>query len=349
MTRPCDMLPPVRGSIARDVGLKDMVWFRDNVMDLNIARVWVHLDKRTATEPETLQAIDRFQTAITSIPDVTGVAWPTTPLAMRRYLAGHGDKLPTDPDKFAEVTADIEQLLLSEQELKTFIDVGLQDFQIDVTFTNGDAGGYARLVDRITGAWRQVGLPGATMRVVGESLLQVKIGADLVPTLAHSFAITAGVIFVVFVLVFRSGRDRLLAMLPSLVALLVAFLGLRLAGGSLDVATIIIATTVLGTTENDQLHFFHHMHERAGAGTEVQLAHAFRVAGRAIVFATLINAIGFLGLATSSFPPLRHFGLLTSAAFVLALIGDFLVLPAALWLLPSARSRRGHGEATHVP
>ena len=28
MTRPCDMLPPVRGSIARDVGLKDMVWFR---------------------------------------------------------------------------------------------------------------------------------------------------------------------------------------------------------------------------------------------------------------------------------------------------------------------------------
>jgi UDP-N-acetylmuramate dehydrogenase len=28
MTRPCDMLPPVRGSIARDAALKDMVWFR---------------------------------------------------------------------------------------------------------------------------------------------------------------------------------------------------------------------------------------------------------------------------------------------------------------------------------
>jgi UDP-N-acetylmuramate dehydrogenase len=28
VTRPCDMLPPVRGSIARDAGLKEMLWFR---------------------------------------------------------------------------------------------------------------------------------------------------------------------------------------------------------------------------------------------------------------------------------------------------------------------------------
>ena len=28
MTRPCDMLPPVRGSVVRDAALKEMVWFR---------------------------------------------------------------------------------------------------------------------------------------------------------------------------------------------------------------------------------------------------------------------------------------------------------------------------------
>jgi predicted RND superfamily exporter protein len=50
------------------------------------------------------------------------------------------------------------------------------------------------------------------------------------------------------------------------------------------------------------------------------------------VFATLINAVGFLGLSLSRFPPLRQFGLMTAAAFVLALIGDFAVLPAALWI-----------------
>jgi predicted RND superfamily exporter protein len=128
-------------------------------------------------------------------------------------------------------------------------------------------------------------------------------------------------------------------MIPSLFALLVTFLGMRVLGGSLNLATIIIATTVLGATENDQLHFFHHMHERAGAPLEERLRHALRVAGRAVLFATVINAAGFLGLATSRFPPLRQFGLMTAAAFVLALVADFLVLPAALWIVSRERPR----------
>ena len=28
MTRPCDMLPPVRGSLTHEASLKDLVWFR---------------------------------------------------------------------------------------------------------------------------------------------------------------------------------------------------------------------------------------------------------------------------------------------------------------------------------
>src|SRR5689334_25241805 len=105
-------------------------------------------------------------------------------------------------------------------------------------------------------------------------------------------------------------------MIPSLLALLGSFLALRALGGSLNVATIIIATTVLGTTENDQIHFFHHMHERPDAPLDARLQHTLHVSGRAIVFATLINAAGFLGLATSSFPPLRQFGIMTCSAFL---------------------------------
>ena len=68
---------------------------------------------------------------------------------------------------------------------------------------------------------------------------------------------------------------------------------MRLTGTSLNVATILIATTVLGTTENDQIHFFHHLHEGEGeGGLDGALRHTLRVSGRAIVFATLINAAG---------------------------------------------------------
>ena len=104
-----------------------------------------------------------------------------------------------------------------------------------------------------------------------------------------------------------------------------------------EVATIIIATTVLGATENYQIHFFHHMHERAGRPMEERMRHALHVSGGAIVYATLINAAGFLGLAASSFPPLRQFGVMTAAAFLLALLADFTALPAALWIASGER------------
>jgi uncharacterized protein len=187
-------------------------------------------------------------------------------------------------------------------------------------------------------------------RVVGRSVLAEQISVQLVPTLVESFALTAGVIFCVFLLVFRSASARLMAMIPSVFAILAAFLVMRVSGMALNIATILIGSTVLGATENDQVHFFYHFQEgRRGASapsaergsredaapvdTAEALRHAFRVAGRPIAFATLINAAGFLALALSDLPPMREFGIVSASAFLLALAADFTALPAALWLL----------------
>jgi uncharacterized protein len=42
---------------------------------------------------------------------------------------------------------------------------------------------------------------------------------------------------------------------------------------------------------------------------------------------------GFLALTLSDLPPMRQFGIVSSSAFVLALLADFTALPAALWIL----------------
>jgi predicted RND superfamily exporter protein len=322
---------------------QDLSWFRDHVAALNVARAWIHVAPGTATDPEVLRAVDRFTRAAEALPGVTAAVGPTTFLGVRRALAGQPGPLPEDPAGFAEAAGDVEALLLSQPELRAFVDVaGLSDLQVTVTFADGDAAGFARLAAALQGRWTalaagQPALRGAVLRVVGEGLLQAKVGASLVPTLTQSFALTAALIFLAFLAVFRSASARLLAMIPSLFAILCTFLAVRLLGGGLNVATILIATTVLGTTENDQIHFFHHLHEGRGAGLEVELRHALRVSGRAIAFATLINAAGFLGLALSRFPPLRQFGLEAAGAFLLAMLADFTALPAALWIVRRAR------------
>ncbi|HEX4452744.1 MAG TPA: MMPL family transporter, partial [Kofleriaceae bacterium] len=325
---------------------QDLRWFRSHVGGLDVAHVWIHLAQPNASDPDVLRAIETFTRALETSPEVTGVVGPTTMLRMRGYVAGKGETLPSDPARFAAVTADFEDLLLSQPELRMFVDANLGDLQLTVQLKDGGAAGYAAASERVARAWfvakvTTPALAGATARLVGESLLQAKVGANLVPTLAESFILTAVLIFAVFLVLFKSGVERLLAMIPSLFALLVTFLLMRAFGGSLNVATIIIATTVLGTTETDQIHFFHHMHELGAEATlDDRLAHALRVSGRAIVFATLINAAGFLGLSISSFPPLRQFGLMTSSAFALALLADFTSLPAALWITRRGSSPR---------
>jgi predicted RND superfamily exporter protein len=335
---------------------RDMTFFRERVGGLNVARIWVRTPPGAIADPEVLRALDAFTGAVEAIPGVSSVVGPTTFLRLRRYAAGRGDELPRDPADLAALAGDLEQLLLTEPELRAFIDVAsLGHAQLTVVFQRGDGPGYAALARALDDAWRRTAadfpaLGGADMRVVGEALLAGKIGASLVPTLAESFAITAALIFAAFLAVFRSPAARLLAMIPSVFAILVTFLAMRLAGASLNVATILIATTVLGTTENDQIHFFHHLHEGEGRGLERALRHTLRVSGRAILFATLINAAGFLALALSSFPPLRQFGVVTAGAFLLAMVADFTALPAALWMLRGERPAAGPGsEAARDP
>jgi predicted RND superfamily exporter protein len=129
-------------------------------------------------------------------------------------------------------------------------------------------------------------------------------------------------------------------MIPSMFAILSVFLVMRLASIPLNIATILIASTVLGATANDQVHFFYHFREGSVDGTTAgALRHALLVAGRPILFATLINASGFLALALSDFPPMRDFGIVSSSAFILALLADFSALPAALWILSRSDGR----------
>lgn len=58
-------------------------------------------------------------------------------------------------------------------------------------------------------------LAGWQLQVVRMALLQARIAHYMVPTWVESFALTVAIIFVAFLLVFRSGAPRIMAMIPS--------------------------------------------------------------------------------------------------------------------------------------
>lgn len=323
---------------------KDTKRFERVIAGLSVTEVWVRGPAAALTDPEALRGLDRFGEALRREPGIGSTAGMTTVLRMLRYVGGGPDTFPDDPAEAASLAVQLELLRPTTPVLQGFVDPALSQTHIAVISRAGGFEAFQELAAQIRGTWERTAhahpaLRGFRIDTVGSGPLQAKIASHLVPTLVESFGITAAIIFVAFLLVFRSGPARLMAMIPSLFAILVMFGVMRVTGMALNVATILIASTVLGTSENDQIHFFwHFLEKRQGGGSvDASLRHTIQISGRAIVFATIINAGGFLAFVFADLPPMRQFGTLTALAFGLSMIADFTALPAALWIIYRAR------------
>jgi len=313
---------------------------------LDVQDLWLKTQPGHALDPEFLRSVDMLVHRLEQHEGINAVDGPTTLLRWARYIQSGSDALPTTPEAWPKLAADLEQMLLTEPGARSYVDVAdLSSVRLSIRGRAEVFGRTGAMRKFILQTWTEAQAADPNFRTVhgemaGNGVLSAIITERLLPTLTQSFAITASVIFLAFLVVFRSPSARLMTMIPSFFAILSVFIVMRVANIPLNIATILIGSTVLGATENDQVHFFYHLQEgRASGTTDGALKHAMLTAGRPILFATLINTSGFLALTLSDLPPMRQFGVVSASAFVLALIADFTALPGALWIL-SRETRR---------
>jgi hypothetical protein len=313
---------------------------------LDVQDLWLQTQPGHALDPEFLRSVDLLTQRLERHPGIDAVDGPTTLLRWARYIESGSDQLPTAPAAWPKLAADLEQILLTEPDARSYVDIAnLSSVRLSIRGRAEVFGRSGAMRKFILQTWSEAQATDPAFKSVhgqmaGNGALSAIITERLLPTLTQSFAITASVIFLAFLVVFRSPSARLMTMIPSFFAILSVFIVMRVVGIPLNIATILIGSTVLGATENDQVHFFYHLQEgRASGTTEGALKHAMLTAGRPILFATFINTSGFLALTFSDLPPMRQFGIVSASAFVLALIADFTALPGALWIL-SREARR---------
>jgi hypothetical protein len=307
---------------------------------LDVQDLWLQTRPGHALDPQFLRSVNMLVHRLEQHPGVNAVDGPTSVLRWARYIQSGTDQLPTEPAAWPKIAEDLEQILLAEPSARNYVDVAnLSSVRLSVRGRGELFGPSGAMRKFILHSWNeaQAGDPnfrGVRGQMAGNGVLSGIITERLLPTLTQSFAITASTIFLAFLVVFRSPSARLMTMIPSFFAILSVFIVMRFGSIPLNIATILIGSTVLGATENDQVHFFYHLQEGRSSGTTSgALTHAMLTAGRPILFATLINTSGFLALTLSDLPPMRQFGVVSASAFVLALIADFTALPAALWIL----------------
>jgi len=313
---------------------------------LDVVDLWLQTKPGHALDPEFLRAVELLTRKLEAHRGVDAVDGPTSVLRWARYVQTGSDQLPTAPEDWTKLSADLEQILLTEPNARNYVDItDLASVRLSIRGRGEEFGPAGAMRKFVEDTWAGMHATDPAFRDVhgelaGKGVLSGKITERLLPTLMQSFALTASVIFCAFLLVFRSPSARLMTMIPSFFAILSVFIVMRVTHIPLNIATILIGSTILGATENDQVHFFYHLQEGRSSGTTGgALRHAMLTAGRPILFATLINTSGFLALALSDLPPMRQFGTVSASAFVLALLADFTALPGALWILSRDESR----------
>lgn len=148
---------------------------------------------------------------------------------------------------------------------------------------------------------------------------------------------TLGVAFAIILLgmciLFRSIKIGLICMIPNILPILfslgmVAWLGMKV-----EVATSMVASTIIGVTVDDTIHFMWHLHRKLGEGKgyDVALKEVFHETASAAFFSTLIVSVGFMGLVVSQLWPTTHFGILTATSCVVALATELFLTPALLY------------------
>ncbi|HEX6040346.1 efflux RND transporter permease subunit, partial [Longimicrobium sp.] len=170
--------------------------------------------------------------------------------------------------------------------------------------------------------------------------LYLRIVDYVVSGTVWGLAISTVVVFAMVGILLRSLRLTLAAVPTNVFPVALVFGVMGWAGIPLDIATATIGAIVLGIAVDDTIHFlFRYRTERdAGASVEEAVGRTYRETGRSVVFASMVLAIGFAVLATSSSQSIAYFGIVSSLSIVGAMLADLFLLPVVI-LLPRRKPR----------
>jgi hypothetical protein len=179
---------------------------------------------------------------------------------------------------------------------------------------------------------KDLGLDEAQLHLTGMLVLY----NNMLQSLFQSQIMTIGVVFIaimlMFVILFRSLKMAMIAIVPNVVAALQVLGLMGWLKIPLDLMTITIAAIVIGIAVDDTIHYIHRFTEEFGSDHDywatVQRCHGS--IGHAMYYTTMTITLGFAILALSSFIPTIYFGLLTGFSMLVALLADLALLPLLL-------------------
>lgn len=150
----------------------------------------------------------------------------------------------------------------------------------------------------------------------------------------RSFGIAILVIGICFLVLFRSIKYGVIALVPSIIPVILTGGLVSFAGVAIDLGTMIVGAMTIGIAVDDAIHIMsrYRHHRKQGFSTKDSIQGAMHSAGRAVVLTSIILISGFSVMLLGSFVSYIYVGLFSAMIMALALIGDLIFMPAILYI-----------------
>jgi predicted RND superfamily exporter protein len=248
-----------------------------------------------------------------------------------------------DSDAFPATDEQLAQYILlydmsgDPGDFENLVDYDYQRAKIQVVLKTSDPDHHYRLYEVAKG-YLDTNLPaGATADFGGDIILWLAKVDYIVKGKIQNIILALGLIVMTCGLAYRSLNSGVLAVLPIAFGVVLTFGFMSLFGLRLDMPTSIITGIAVGIGIDFSIHYLNKLRAlvKATKNIDKSLKMTACTSGKAVVFDTFTNMLGFSMLIMSAFQPVQIFGYLVSFTMLIMGASVIMLLPAiVVWLKP---------------
>jgi len=279
-----------------------------------------------------IELVKNLQTALSLTASVTETISPID-IGITGYVLKNG--MPADPKAFRKSSGKIIKKILKENkaELANWLSPDLKRARIHARMRMDKNQYYGQLLGALSYLKKTFSKSGIDISWSGFSLLYKDMEARMLTELVRSFMLAfVGVAFFMIIL-FRSVKWGVLAMIPNILPIVIVVGIMGLTGVGFSLGLIILPAVGLGLIVDDTIHIIWNIRKvlKEDGYRRFSFTKVFSTTGRALILTTLILSAGFLSLIFSPFVSNVQLAILMPLLLILALIFDFISVPTLMY------------------
>ena len=286
-------------------------------------------------QPEFIAAVEQFSLWLAQQPGVIHVN-SISDTFKRLNQNMHADdpayyRIPTEQDEAAQYLLMYEMSLPYGLDLNNQLNLDKSATRITASLRNMGSKEITEF-ERNALAYLTQHYPQYTATAASTALMFGHIGERNMASMLQTLPLALILISVLLVFSLRSWRMGLISLAPNIAPAAIGFGIWGWYSGEINLGLSVVASLSLGIIVDDTVHFlakYQHA-KQEGRSAEQAVRYAFSSVGRALWITTAVLVVGFSVLMLSNFSLNSDMGLLTAIIILVALVIDFLFLPAFL-------------------